>query len=178
VETNIKCNVLPATKLLDTFDRTPTLAELKVSYRRGRDRPAKRRQLPEAPYVIRGATDAVSYLRRIWNKDTIDLREELMMLCLNAANEVLGWVNITTGGLDSTTVDPRIIFGVALQTASSGIIVAHNHPSGSPTPSPHDAKVTDRLRSGGDVLGIRFLDHLIITREDYFSFAESGWKGK
>jgi DNA repair protein RadC len=162
--------------LLDTFDRTPTLAELKVSYRRGRVRSGKRKSL-DAPYVIFGAPDAVTYFRRIWNRDTIELREELVMLCLNSANEVLGWINIASGGLDSATVDPRIIFGIALQTASSGIIVAHNHPSGSLTPSPQDARITDRLRSGGEVLGIRFLDHLIISRDGYFSFAESNWKG-
>jgi DNA repair protein RadC len=161
--------------MLKAFERTPKLAELKVSYRRGGSGRGKRAGTEESPFFIRDSKSCETYFRRIWNKDTIELREEFIVLCLNTSHEVLGWVNVASGGLDSTTVDPRIIFGVALQTASSAIIVAHNHPSGSPKPSAQDIAVTQQLREGGKMLRIPVLDHLIITRESFFSFADSDW---
>jgi DNA repair protein RadC len=112
------------------------------------------------------------YLRTLWDEDTIDLREEFVMVCLNNALEVLGWVKLHTGGLNSTTVDPRLVFGVALQTASSAIVVAHNHPTGNLTPSEHDLEVTKRLIEGARLLDIRFLDHLIVNRVGYVSLME------
>jgi DNA repair protein RadC len=71
-------------------------------------------------------------------------------------------------------VDPKVIFAIALQTASSAIIVAHNHPSGSLTPSEHDINVTKRLKQAADLLSIRYLDHVIVTKESAFSFADNG----
>jgi len=154
------------------FEHTPNLAELKVSYRRSGTR---RRKQDACPFVVRDPIGCDIYLRRIWNKGTIELREEFIVLCLNAAHEVLGWVNVASGGFSATTIDPRIIFGIALQTASSAIVVAHNHPSGSLTPSPQDIAITQQLRAAGKMLSINVLDHLIITRESYFSFADSEW---
>lgn len=156
---------------LKTFDRTPNLAELKVSYRRRRTR----RKYDETRVAIVDSKSCETYLRQIWNGDTLELREEFIMLCLNSAHHVLGWVNVASGGLDATAVDPRIIFGVALQTASTAIIVAHNHPSGSLKPSPQDIAVTQQLRDAGKLLAINVLDHLIITRDGYFSFADMAW---
>jgi DNA repair protein RadC len=96
------------------------------------------------------------------------------LVCLNNAKEVLGWVKVSTGGLDSSTVDPRVVFGIALQTAATAIIVAHNHPSGSLKPSPQDEQVTRRLKQAGELLGIQVLDHLIITKDSAFSFVDKG----
>lgn len=159
---------------LAAFERTPRLAELKVSYRR-RNRRHKKETSDETHFLIRDSKDCETYLRQIWNHDTIELREEFIVLCLNNAHEVLGWINIATGGLSATTVDPRLIFGVALSTVSASIIVAHNHPSGSVNPSPQDIGVTKRLRAAGEVLAITLVDHLIVTRDNYYSFADSGW---
>jgi DNA repair protein RadC len=163
---------------LKAFERTPHLAELKVSYRRRETRRAKRGEPDETAVVILDSMRCDLYLRQIWNKDTIDLREEFIVVCLNSAHQVLGWVNIASGGFSATTVDPRIIFGIALQTASAAIVIAHNHPSGLLTPSPQDIAVTQQLRAAGKMLAITVLDHLIITRDSYFSFADSDWTGK
>ena len=160
---------------LAAFDRTPRLAELKVSYRRSRNRRVKKERNEQTLYGIRDSKSCEKYLREIWNQDTIELREEFIVLCLNNAHEVLGWINVSSGGLSATVVDPRIIFGVALQTVSASIIVAHNHPSGSVIPSPHDKAITQQLRAAGKVLGITLLDHLIVSRDSYYSFADSGW---
>lgn len=151
---------------LDAFEHSPQLAELRVSYQ-------CQKPTQERP-AIRNAQDAEQYLRQIWNLDTIELLEDLVVLCLNGNHGVIGWVKVSSGGLDSTTVDPRIVFGIALQTASSSIIIAHNHPSGSMTPSKEDRAITSRLKEGGGLLGIRVLDHLILTRDGCYSFAEHG----
>lgn len=156
---------------LKTFDRTPTLAELKVTYRRGRPKDDRQQKMP---WVISSPVRCEEYLRTLWDKDTIDLREEFVVVCLNASLEVLGWVKLHTGGLDASPVDPRLVFAVALQTASAAIVVAHNHPTGNLAPSDADRATTLRLRDGARLLGLRFLDHVILNRDGYFSFAEEG----
>lgn len=153
---------------LKTFDRSPQLAELKVSYKRKKSRQF---ELASAVLDYRMAAD---YLRSVWNPDTLELVEDFYVVCLNGAHEPLGWVRVSSGGLNSTTVDPRVVFGVALQTASSAIIVAHNHPSGCLTPSPEDRKVTSRLKEAGTLLGITLLDHIILSKGAAFSFADEG----
>ncbi|MFO0840865.1 MAG: JAB domain-containing protein [Gemmataceae bacterium] len=156
---------------LKTFERTPSLSELKVTYKRGRGKkcgPLKK------PFHVSGPRECAEYLRSLWDKDTIELREEFVLVCLNASLELNGWVKLHTGGLDSTPVDPRLVFGVALQTASAAIVVAHNHPTGSVRPSEEDEVMTLRLAAGAKLLGLHFLDHVIVTRDGYYSFAEAG----
>jgi DNA repair protein RadC len=156
---------------LKTSDRTPHLAELKVTYKRGRRRRARG---DDPPRVLNSAARAEEYLRAVWDEDTLDLREEFVVLCLDASLSVIGWVRLHTGGLDSSPVDPRLVFAVALQTASAAIVVAHNHPSGNVEPSEHDAAITRRLSQGAKLLGIRLLDHLILGRSSCYSFADAG----
>lgn len=155
---------------LKTFEHTPSLAELKVSYRRGRSKTAKR---PLTPYRVSSPVSTEQYLRSVWDDDTMELREEFFLLCLNGSNEVLGWVKLHTGGLNQSMVDLRLVLGIAQLTASSAVIVAHNHPSGSLTPSPEDMALTRRLKEAGALIGLKVLDHLILTRDSYYSFCES-----
>jgi DNA repair protein RadC len=150
---------------LTCFERSPRLSELKVAYR---SRTKFRDRTP-----IRGPRDAVEYLRAVWNRQTLELVEEFMMVCLNGNHQVIGWVKVATGGFSGAPVDPRVVFGIALQTASTAIVLAHNHPSGSPEPSEADRRVTDRLREAGRMLGVAVLDHIILTRDAAFSFTES-----
>ena len=156
---------------LKNFERTPHLAELKLSYRRGRPKGVKRE---DSPFFVGSSMSCEKYLRTVWDKDTLELREEFVVLCLNGAHEVLGWVRLHTGGYNKIPVDIRMVLAVALLTASTAIIVAHNHPSGSLKPSPEDILLTNGLKEAGDLIGLRVLDHLILTRDNYFSFSESG----
>ncbi|MDZ4686576.1 MAG: JAB domain-containing protein [Planctomycetaceae bacterium] len=156
---------------LNTFDRSPRLAELKVSYKRQRARNPKP---PGVPPVITSARTAEEYLRSVWNRDTLELVEDFFVVCLNTAHEPLGWVRVSSGGFDSTSVDPRLIFGVALQVASAAILIAHNHPSGDLSPSAQDKAVTQRLKEAGQLLRIPVLDHIILSKEAAFSFADHG----
>ena len=124
--------------------------------------------------MLGSAVTAEAYLRTLWDMDTIDLREEFVGVCLNTSLEVLGWVRLHTGGLDMSPVDPRLVFAVALQTASAAMLVAHNHPSGNVEPSEQDIQLTRRLRDGAKLLGIRLIDHLILTRDGCYSFGDAG----
>ena len=156
---------------LKTFERTPSLAELKVSYRRGRPKDGKQEKMP---FFAASPIGCEKYLRSVWDADTLELREEFVLLCLSGAHEVLGWVRLHTGGFGHAPVDLRLVLGVALQTASSAVVVAHNHPGGGLAPSPEDIALTGRLKEAAGLMGIRLLDHLILTRDGCYSFADAG----
>lgn len=143
----------------------PKLAEMKVVYRRE----PKERTPP-----IRKAFDLVHYLRTIWNDDTMDLREELILVCLSGCHEVKGWVRLAEGGITSANVDPRLLFGIVLATASVSFILVHNHPSGDTTPSAEDIRVTATVSQGAKLLGLRLLDHIVISRTEHHSMCDSG----
>lgn len=122
-------------------------------------------------YKVKSAKDAYGYLK----SDFLDLRhEEFYILLLNRANEVIGKEQISKGGISGTVADGKVIFHRALEMKSSGIILAHNHPSGQIKPSEKDIKLTKSLVSFGKYIDLVILDHLIITDENYYSFADNG----
>lgn len=93
---------------------------------------------------------------------------------LNKANKVLGIFEVSSGGISGTVADPRLIFVAALKTNCSGIIISHNHPSGNLKPSRQDEELTQKIKHAGEFLEIKLLDHIIITSEGYYSFADEG----
>src|SRR3954471_11097414 len=151
---------------LKSFERSPKMSEIKAVYR-SKTRTKERKQ-------IRGAENAVEYLREIWNKGTLELTEDFVMVCLNNSHQAIGWVKVSSGGFDATNVDPRVVFSLALQVGASALFFAHNHPSGLVEPSPQDKSVTARLAAAGSLLNIQVLDHIILSRESAYSFAEHG----
>lgn len=107
--------------------------------------------------------------------ELIDIpHEEFWMLMLNRAHRIIKKQKISLGGVHGTVADPKIIFKVALDELASGIIVAHNHPSGNLTPSQQDIDLTKKLKEAGKLLEIQLLDHLIIAGKNYYSFADEG----
>jgi DNA repair protein RadC len=127
--------------------------------------------LPEERPKISGSKDAFELLK----SDLQDLpHEEFWMLLLNRANRLIRKVPISQGGVAGTVADPKIIFKSALEELASGIIVAHNHPSGNLTASQADIQLTQRLKESGKLLEIQVLDHLIFAGYKYFSFADEG----
>jgi len=118
--------------------------------------------------------DAYEILIDHWTVGKIEFLEEFKILLLNRRNRVLGVVNISSGGVSGTVVDPKVIFAIALKTCASGVIFAHNHPSGELYPSGEDISITNKLKGGGELLDIKVLDHLIIGKEEYYSFADDG----
>ncbi|MBL8821099.1 MAG: JAB domain-containing protein [Planctomycetia bacterium] len=149
---------------LAAFKKTAQLAELKLSYRR------KQQDYPS--YRIDSTEVAIHYLRQLWDKDTLELREEFMLICLSNSLDVNGWIKLYSGGFQDCPVDVRLILGIALQTASCAILVAHNHPSGQVMPSYADKKLTAQIAQASRVMGIRLLDHVILTSKESFSFRD------
>ena len=98
--------------------------------------------------------------------------EEFWVIFLNRANAVIGKQNISKGGVSGTVVDPKVVFKMAVQFPASGIILAHNHPSGNLKPSQADHQLTRKLKEAGKALDIPVLDHLIIGERNYFSFVD------
>ncbi|MFT5777866.1 MAG: DNA repair protein RadC [Crocinitomicaceae bacterium] len=100
--------------------------------------------------------------------------EQFFAMFLNRANNILGIEQISKGGLSGTVADGKVIFQKALESKSSAIIIAHNHPSGQLKPSEADIKLTHSLSKFGLMIDMQILDHLIITDDNYFSFADEG----
>lgn len=123
---------------------------------------------------IKSGEDAYNVLLASWNLDTIELQEEFKILLLNRANEVLGVYPLSKGGITGTVVDQRLIFAVALKCNASGIIMCHNHPSGKLLPSEADITLTKSIAKCADLLEINLLDHLIITKNGFYSFSNEG----
>jgi DNA repair protein RadC len=98
--------------------------------------------------------------------------EEFWIVYLNNANKVLQTSQLSKGGITGTLVDVRLVFKNALQLGAVAVILSHNHPSGTLTPSQADKELTKKLKRAGDNLDIKVLDHLIITEKAYFSFAD------
>ncbi|SEF55159.1 DNA repair protein RadC [Halpernia humi] len=100
------------------------------------------------------------------------LKEEFWIIFLNQRNKILGKSQLSTGGINFSLVDLRILFKQALEYSCSSIMIAHNHPSGNLKPSDADMKITKQISEAGKILNIQLLDHLIITQSNYFSFAD------
>lgn len=100
--------------------------------------------------------------------------EEFWIIYLNNANRVLRKVQLSKGGLTGTVVDIRIVFKTALELSSTQLILCHNHPSGSLKPSDADRQITRKLKTAGEQLDIKVLDHVIVTDSGWFSFADDG----
>jgi DNA repair protein RadC len=100
--------------------------------------------------------------------------EHFYVILLNRANDVIALKKISEGGVSGTVVDPKLVFNAALMEKASGIILAHNHPSGNTKPSQNDIELTKRLRECGKMLEISVLDHIIVAENCFYSFADEG----
>jgi DNA repair protein RadC len=102
-------------------------------------------------------------------------QERFICLSLNGAHEVLAVRVVTVGLVNKTIVHPREVFADCLLDRAAAVAVAHNHPSGQVMPSAEDDEITLRLRSAADILGLRFLDHLVFCESQYFSYQQAGF---
>lgn len=98
--------------------------------------------------------------------------EEFWVLYLNSTNRVIHKARLFSGGITHTTVDVRLLFKTALEQGAIALILVHNHPSGSTTPSKEDIELTQRVKTAGDMLDIKLLDHVIVTEKEYLSLLD------
>ena len=121
---------------------------------------------------VSGAADAYALLANLRTKD----REHFVALFLNVRHQVIRRRTIAIGSLTGVEIHPRELFKAAISASAAAIIIAHNHPSGNPSPSRADIELTTRFRGVGDLVGIPILDHVIVCRDGYISLAERGWR--
>ncbi len=150
-------------KQTSTPGRVP---QIRLSYK-GKVKPS---ELPK----ISNSMDAYRTFMANWDLGRIELQEQFKALLLNRNNRVLGYHTVCTGGIEGTVVDLKLLFATALKAKASTLIVAHNHPSGNLKASEEDLALTRKLTAAGKFLGLPVLDHLIVTKEGYHSFADEG----
>ena len=112
--------------------------------------------------------------KEVFNADTINWTEEMILFCLNRKNDIVGFYKVSSGGFSGTVTDPRVILTIALNCCASNLILCHNHPSGNLKPSDSDIKVTEQIKAAAKLLDINILDHLIISDEGYHSMSDQG----
>ena len=142
------------------------VAEIQLSY--------KSKVKPSLRPKISSSKDAYEILMSHWDESKIDFVEQFKVILLNRVNKVLGIYEVSTGGVSGTVADPKLIFGAAIKANSSGLILSHSHPSGNIQPSQADIALTRKIKDGGRLLEIPVLDHIIVTSEGYYSFADEG----
>lgn len=141
------------------------VAEIQVSYR-----PAISRK-PQ----IRSILDAYTEFLPFYPKGTIALQERFFAMYLNRSNRVIGIFPVSSGGISGTCVDIRLVLSVALKVLATGVILCHNHPSGSLEPSAADKMITSKIKEACSFMDISLIDHLIISSGgDYYSFLNKG----
>ena len=123
---------------------------------------------------VKTSKESADLLKQMWNENKIDFVEQFKVLFLNRANKILGIIDLSTGGVTGTVADPKLIFVAALKANACSIIISHNHPSGNLKPSQADEQLTQKIKQAGQLLDIRLLDHIIVTSEGYYSFADEG----
>lgn len=141
-----------------------TLAELTISYK------TKPNNLP----ILTSPESVYKFIDEIWDKRIINMQEQFTAVFLNRANKVIGYRVISTGTMSKCIVDIRLLISLALITLADSVIVSHNHPSGNLKPSRQDEAVTQNIKGALNLIETKLLDHVIITDNGYYSFAEDG----
>jgi DNA repair protein RadC len=141
------------------------LSEISINY-------SPKVKLSALPKVLT-SKDAETQFRSVWS-NKMEYIEEMYLMILNRANKVLGYSKISHGGMSGTVVDTKVVFQTALKAHASSIMLAHNHPSGNLKPSEADLRITKIIKEAGRIMEIPLLDHIILTQEGYYSFADEG----
>ena len=141
-----------------------SISEIKISY----NPKLKTSELPK----VSSSEDAFNVILHQW--EDIHYRESFAIILLNRANKCLGFTFVSKGGLSGTVADPKVIFQTVLKANASSIILVHNHPSGNLQPSQNDINLTKNIVKAGKLLELQAIDHLIVSDDAYFSFADEG----
>jgi DNA repair protein RadC len=142
------------------------VAEIQLSYK-SKVKPSLRPQ-------VTSSRQCYEILKKYWDENKMELVEQCKVVLLNGSKKVIGLYEASSGTSTNTVVDLRSIFAAALKANAVAIILTHNHPSGTLSPSQADINVTKKAKEGGKLLDIDVLDHIIMTSESYYSFADEG----
>lgn len=122
---------------------------------------------------IASSYDAAEYIRKFYGTD-IGMFESFFLLLLNNANNTIGYVKISQGGITGTVVDIKIVCKYVVEAMAVGVVIAHNHPSGTMKPSESDKKITAKIKKALETFDVKLLDHIIVVPDNnkYVSFAD------
>lgn len=123
---------------------------------------------------VKNSQDLYKLGLAVFDADQIEWVESFIVIGFNRQNKVLGWSKISQGGVAGTVADPKVIFQTLLNWNAASAVIMHNHPSGNTAPSQADINLTKKIKTGAEMLEITLLDHLIITTNGYYSFADNG----
>ena len=140
------------------------VSEIKISYMNEVDE----------KITVMGSSEVYQVLKATWDLDTIELQEEFKILLLNQGNQVLGIKSMFKGGINTCSIDVRLIMGMALKANASALVITHNHPSGNLNASESDKRITSKIKECCELFDIRLLDHIIMAKNSYLSFADEG----
>jgi len=126
---------------------------------------------------IKTSADVAEFVRKIYPEDTIELQEQFYIVFLNRANKIIGYYKHSMGSTSATLIDTKLIVGAAAKCLCSGIVLVHNHPSGNLTPSEGDIAITTKIKEAARYFDINITDHIILTKESYYSFTDEGLLG-
>ena len=118
--------------------------------------------------------DCYEYFLEIFDEESLEVYEQVMVVFLNSSNETVGWYKASQGGITGTVIDVRLILKAALDCYATAMIICHNHPSGKLVPSEQDNAITQKLKRASDLIDIKLLDHLIITTSGFYSYQDEG----
>jgi DNA repair protein RadC len=113
------------------------------------------------------------YIRQFYSSD-INVFESSFILLMNRANFTIGYAKISQGGITGTVVDVRIVCKYAIDSLATNVVLCHNHPSGSLSPSVQDIELTKKVKAALKIMDIDLLDHIILTEDSYYSFTDNG----
>lgn len=122
---------------------------------------------------INVSQDSADYIRQFYEGD-IEIFESFFILLLNRQNKTIGYAKISQGGVAGTVVDVKIVIKYIVDTLASGVILCHNHPSGNLAPSTDDINLTEKLVKAVRLVDSKVLDHIILTSDNFYSFADNG----
>lgn len=122
---------------------------------------------------IKSSKDAATFARQFYFDD-LEIYESFFLILLNQNNNTVGYVKISQGGIVGTVVDVALIAKFAVESLCRSVILVHNHPSGNHQPSDADIRITKKTKNALDLFSIKVLDHIILTSDIYFSFADEG----
>lgn len=122
---------------------------------------------------LTSSKDAVSVIRQFFSDD-IEIYESFFILLLNRANNTIGYAKISQGGCAGTVVDIKIIAKYCIDSLAQSVILCHNHPSGSLTPSNEDKNITVNIKNTLLIFDCKVIDHIILTKDSFYSFTDNG----
>jgi len=123
--------------------------------------------------VIKSSNDSYQFIKQFYGDD-LEVFESFFILLLNRKNATAGYAKISQGGIAGTVVDVKIVAKYAVDSLASSVVLAHNHPSGNLNPSGADIELTKKIKNALSLLDVVVLDHIILTKDSYYSFADEG----